>query len=40
VQLCAIVGLVTDDGDGYTKTESSERRMLNRALFDHITIND
>ncbi|WP_454158839.1 recombinase family protein [Microbacterium lacticum] len=40
VGLDAILGLLTDIGDVYAKAEPSERRMLNRALFDRITIDD
>lgn len=40
VGLDAILGLLTDIGDVYAKAEPAERRMLNRALFDRITIDD
>ena len=40
IGLDAILGLLTDIGDVYTKAEPAERRMLNRALFDRITIDD
>ena len=40
VGLDAILGLLTDIGDVYAKADPSERRMLNRALFDRITIDD
>ncbi|WP_349018839.1 helix-turn-helix domain-containing protein [Corynebacterium pseudodiphtheriticum] len=40
VGLDAILGLLTDIGDVYAKAEPSERQMLNRALFDRITIDD
>src|SRR5690606_15578631 len=40
VGLDAILGLLTDIGDVYAKAEPVERRMLNRALFDRITIDD
>src|SRR5699024_2001769 len=36
----AILGLLTDIGDVYAKAEPAERRMLNRALFDRIVIDD
>ncbi|WP_152525930.1 hypothetical protein [Microbacterium maritypicum] len=36
----SILGLLTDIGDVYDKAEPAERRMLNRALFDRITIDD
>lgn len=40
IGLDAILGLLTDIGDLYAKAEPAERRMLNRALFDRITIDD
>lgn len=40
VGLDAILGLLTDIGDVYAKAEPSERRILNRALFDRTTIDD
>ncbi|GAA2089011.1 hypothetical protein GCM10009823_04460 [Brevibacterium salitolerans] len=40
VGLDAILELLTDIGDVYAKAEPAERRMLNRALFDRITIDD
>lgn len=40
VGLDAILGLLTDIGEVYAKAEPSERRMLNRALFDRIVIDD
>ncbi len=40
VGLDSILGLLTDIGDVYAKAEPAERRMLNRALFDRITIDD
>ena len=40
IGLGAILGLLTDIGDVYAKAEPAERRMLNRALFDRITIDD
>ena len=38
--LDAILDILTDLGDLYAKAEPSERRMLNRALFTKITIDD
>ncbi len=38
--LDAILGLLTDIDDVYAKAEPAERRMLNRALFERITIDD
>src|SRR5699024_3626849 len=35
-----IVDLLTDLGDLYNRCETAERRMLNRALFDRIIIDD
>lgn len=40
VGLDAILGLLTDIGEVYAKAAPAERRMLNRALFDRITIDD
>ena len=40
VGLDSILGLLADIGDVYAKAEPAERRMLNRALFDRITIDD
>ncbi|MGO1414743.1 MAG: hypothetical protein ACTHVH_09370, partial [Microbacterium gubbeenense] len=40
IGLGAILGLLTDIGDVYAKAEPAERRMLNRALFDRITIDE
>lgn len=40
VGLDAILGLLTDIDEVYAKAQPSERRMLNRALFDRITIDD
>ena len=40
VGLDAILDLLTDIDEVYAKAEPSERRMLNRALFDRITIDD
>nr|WP_246482701.1 recombinase family protein [Brachybacterium halotolerans] len=38
IGLDGILGLLTDLSDVYAKAEPAERRMLNRALFDRITI--
>ncbi len=40
VALDAVLGLLTDIDEVYAKAEPSERRMLNRSLFDRITIDD
>lgn len=40
VGLDGILGLLTDLNDVYAKAEPAERRLLNRALFDRITIDD
>lgn len=40
VGLDGILGLLTDLHEVYAKAEPAERRMLNRALFDRITIDD
>ncbi len=38
--LGSVLGILTDLGDLYAKAEPAERRMLNRALFDRITVDD
>ena len=40
IGLDAILDILTDLGDLYAKAEPAERRMLNRALFTKITIDD
>jgi transposase-like protein len=40
IGLNAILDILTDLGDLYAKAEPAERRMLNRALFTKITIDD